>query len=685
MIPYKLMIAAICSVFLSVCSVPMKEDDEAGKTTDDQLPKDNMTYTNTPPLNNAFGIWSGGLSAAEIEKYPFVKGWYAVYRWDKLEPEKDKFDWSYFDNELMLAASHNLDIGFMVWVGPHSPEWLYSNGVPKVITDTKKRLNGFPYYLSEAYKERYYNMMKAVGEHIEKLPDHVRNKILFWMSAEGSTGDITPYKGKPQDAQYEIAEQQWFDYKKDVWKYMYDFGAKTNPRISILINQGNDGRYLDWILANYPKAWLKVGNISHTYQFNGEVEYYNRMQRLVQRTAQDSTVNRMRGEIAMNSDWFYKNESWNMYALLTSSLHFGLDIFNSRAQFINNPNDISTFEFFNFYAGQKNASTSPGAFCVLRDGLDAADTKRFPEDKYGPLINKDRQLAFEELVQKKDVAVKSKNINSDEDDDDTADDESQKMSDIKNDYLSPVRVGKILSEYSTYGAKRGDIKTAVSDDGNFSESTEETKTENPAQNFTKRELKKLNRKELRKKDITHKTDELPPTGTVNKSGKYVTAYQKAREATMVINDIGVNIIPDNYYKFLVQYSPNTTSRGYWRVGPADQPYGRFARGFDARQNMKEMFFALDNNFFTGSSTAKNVSIKIIYLDKGNGSWALHYNNGSKKEAYRITCKNTGRWMTKTADINDAVFTHKLEHGCDVSIQYLSGDNTIFNSIEIIRK
>ena len=36
---------------------------------------------------------------------------------------------------------------------------------------------------------------------------------------------------------------------------------------------------------------------------------------------------------------------------------------------------------------------------------------------------------------------------------------------------------------------------------------------------------------------------------------------------MVINDIGVNILPDNYYRYLIQYSPNTTSRGYWRVEP----------------------------------------------------------------------------------------------------------------------
>ena len=154
---------------------------------------------------------------------------------------------------------------------------------------------------------------------------------------------------------------------------------------------------------------------------------------------------------------------------------------------------------------------------------------------------------------------------------------------------------------------------------------------------------------------------------------------------MVISDIGVNIISDNYYKFLTQYSPNSTSRGYWRVGPDDQPYGRFARGFDAKNNMTEMYFALDKKFFRGSTIEQKVTIRIIYLDKGNGAWSLNYVNANgKKEAYIVNTTNSGRWVTKTINVNDAFFVQKLDHGCDVSIKYLSGDNTIFNSIEILR-
>jgi hypothetical protein len=42
-----------------------------------------------------------------------------------------------------------------------------------------------------------------------------------------------------------------------------------------------------------------------------------------------------------------------MYALLTSALHFGLDVFNAAPKYLQNPTDTAAFNFFNLYAGQK--------------------------------------------------------------------------------------------------------------------------------------------------------------------------------------------------------------------------------------------------------------------------------------------------------------------------------------------
>lgn len=678
MVQNKIFFGVLSMLFMTLCSTPAKNVQSNNNEKQNTTPSDqnasatnnvtgnDIVYGTNRSLNNMWGVWGGGeLSDADMAKYSFFKGWYIVYQWKKLEPQKGKFDWNYFDSQMKFAADNNLSIGFMVWVGPHSPQWLFENGVPLVSTQTKKKKAEFPYYLNKFYKDRYYNMLKEVADHVQKMPPEIRKKVVMWMSAEGSTGDVTPYKGYPNDSKYNINEQQWFDYKKEVWTYMYKMCQSFSPRINLLVNQGNSGQYYEWLTGNLPKVWMKAGNISHTYQFNGEQEYYSRLKKLEDKIAEDSLANRLRGEITVQGKWFNQNESWNMYALLSSALHFGLDIFNTAPKYLQNPADTTTFQFFNFYAGQKVASKSPGAFCVLKDALDAADTKRFPESTYGPVIDPAKMASYTKELQRK-----SKKDYSDEEDDD-GDDEGINASNVKNDNLSAVRVNKILAEFAPYGAKRGDMAD-IDETG-----TEDTEADKPAKT-TNRSGKPISAK---------RQEKLEKIGS-KQSGKggneKGTAYQKKREANMVINDIGVNLIPDNYYRFLTQYSPNTTSRGYWRVGPGDQPYGRFARGFDAKNGMTEMFFTLDKNFFKGSLTAQKVGIKIIYLDKGNGEWSLNYYDGSgKKEAYKVKCGNSGGWITKTVTV-DAVFAQKLEHGCDVSIKYLSGDNTIFNSIEIIR-
>jgi hypothetical protein len=316
---------------------------------------------------------------------------------------------------------------------------------------------------------------------------------------------------------------------------------------------------------------------------------------------------------------------------------------------------------------------------VFRDGLDAADTKRFPESKYGPVIDPASMDAYQKELQRKQQ--KDATTSDDSGDDDSGDDGSDEginASNTKNDFLSQERVNKILDEFSQYGARRGDVNSdssgvASEQDGTGSDDT-----------YTQRNP---NRQGRRNGGGGGGRSLGRGGGKKNQSagGSKSTAYQDKRESNMVINDIGVNLIPDNYYKFLTQYSPSTTSRGYWRVGPSDQPFGRFARAFDAQNNMTEMFFALDKNFFADNNKPQPVGVRIIYLDQGTGTWSLNYYNGNKREAYQVKCGNTGRWITKIVSLDDAYFNQKLEHDCDLSIKYLSGDNTVFNSIEVLRR
>lgn len=65
-------------------------------------------------------------------------------------------------------------------------------------------------------------------------------------------------------------------------------------------------------------------------------------------------------------------------------LTYGVDMLNQRSQTLDVGEQYAyAFEFFNRRAGYKDPTTARYAYVALRDGLDVADTDRFPEAQYG--------------------------------------------------------------------------------------------------------------------------------------------------------------------------------------------------------------------------------------------------------------------------------------------------------------
>ncbi len=574
------------------------------------------------------GTWGHGntISNSIVKSMPFIRGWNFTFQWRNLEPKKGQFNWKLFDDQLTIAANNNLYVGFMVHVGQASPEWIYTeDGVPKVTVEDKKHdIPYYPYYLNAAYKENYLNMLKAVAQHVNSLKPELRNKIVFWMSAEGTTGDVTPYKGVVKDVQYDITEAQWTDFKKDAWKLMYDFGQASNPQLNILINPANNGMYFDYLVKNFPRAWFKAGSLSHTYQFDDEMDYHKRLERIV-KPDNNGMTNRIRGEFEETHKigWFRQSPQQNTFCIAASALHIGLDILNVREGIVKETGGTDyPFRFFNEYAGQRDPATASGAFCVLRDVLDIADTDRFPESEFG------------KLEVEKGKARKSDAKN-------TSMDDGEETRKKKANAVSSERKQNILNAFAQYGAKNGP-----------SPEVEERIYKNDPN------LEPKLRKENLRSDLLDKYN----------------------------YDFGINLIPNNYERFLTQYSPNTTSRGRWRIGPVDQPYGRYARAFDHANGMNEMYFALDKDFFARNNEPHKLQVRLVYFDKGNGQWSFNYHNGKTKvQKLKVRCTNTNRWIVKTIELTDAYTNKKLAHDTDFSLKYVSGDDTIFSMVEVFKK
>ena len=82
-------------------------------------------------------------------------------------------------------------------------------------------------------------------------------------------------------------------------------------------------------------------------------------------------------------------------------------------------------------------------------------------------------------------------------------------------------------------------------------------------------------------------------GAAQEDPRTATLNPMASRSPKAMNDVGWRIWAGNYGTGRMrQLSPNASSIGRWRVGPKDQPYGRFARSFAATEGKTAMGFAL---------------------------------------------------------------------------------------------
>lgn len=156
------------------------------------------------------------------------------------------------------------------------------------------------------------------------------------------------------------------------------------------------------------------------------------------------------------------------------------------------------------------------------------------------------------------------------------------------------------------------------------------------------------------------------------------------------NDVGREIWPDNYSRFLYQIDADATSIPLWRIGgpitPTSSIYSRFARGFEHASEKDAMYFKLENGFSKGNEP-KVMTITVVWYDKDAGSsWNLDYDAGagSMKRAVTVTGKGDNQWHHEEITLKDAVFQHGGDKGSDLALVNADGQDDIFSLIEVHR-
>ena len=331
----------------------------------------------------------GQISQAEC---PELRSVPLILKWDSLEPASGRYAFAEeLGRPLQAAQEGGLYITLMIWVGPAAPEWIYQNGVPRVITNRSVNALGqktdgqkeYPYYLHPEYKKRFMGLIDAFGKYVSALPPALRARIVFVQCAEGSTGDGQPYKGKPLDQKYAISDEVWNDFRLEAWKRYRD----AVPGIPILVNSdANGGLETQWLLENMDVIALKQGMFSHGFQVSDNGERLAKFQALEAAAKQRGKLVLTRGEMdgeLFEMGWSKRNIPQALYWSGIFATHCRLDIWNVPYQALKDRANWPAGAFFNKYAGHKDPATAPAAFCALRDGLDASDFNRFPAAEFG--------------------------------------------------------------------------------------------------------------------------------------------------------------------------------------------------------------------------------------------------------------------------------------------------------------
>jgi len=147
------------------------------------------------------------------------------------------------------------------------------------------------------------------------------------------------------------------------------------------------------------------------------------------------------------------------------------------------------------------------------------------------------------------------------------------------------------------------------------------------------------------------------------------------------NDVGWDVLPGNYGRFLTQIDPEATSIGWWHKGPKASIYSRFARGFDVAAGKSAMYFRLADGFCSADMPSK-LLLRIVYLDEGTSSWTLSYDaTNGMQQAMSVTNSDSGEWRKETVVVPDAAMRQRGPQGADLVLASRDGD-TVFHLIEV---
>jgi len=549
----------------------------------------------------AYGVWDRG-SSFSLTDCPFLKGLSFNADWEEIEPEPGVFDWSGLDYAVEKASQNGKYMYIAINPGPDAPQWIYDQGVPKVLTDDEQHLGKwkhYPYYFAPAFKPLFFRMVRSLAEQLDRLPAEQRRRVAFIQVKTGCTGDECPYKGLALDPQYEIPirSPEWRAFRLETFAlFVALFQADPERRIELLFNSiggtaSSDEGYEEewaWVTEHVSGGFgIKNGALSRGHHLSGERALYDEWIDFLVDPKGLLLFRRSEMDQTWRQPWYQLNLPLNFYWGAVNAVHGGQSVWDISASALRIAEEegcLPAFHFFNKYAGQIYPASATDAFCALHKGLDAADTAAYPEAVYG--------------------TAERRNVE---------------------------RMLKICRSFARYGAR------------------------------------------------------------VDDEDALLVGQVRQRSSQRGFNDVGWEIWPDNYTRFLYQIDADETSIARWRIGgeitPQSPIYARFARGFEHASGKDGLYFRLHDDFFSGREP-KSVTVSVVWYDQHQGStWKLVYDAGEAemRTACAVTGRGDGQWRSESVRLTDAVMDRGGFRGSDLALINTDDKDDLFSIVEIHRQ
>lgn len=344
---------------------------------------------------NSYGVWDrdGGHS---VDQYPYTRGQSCDLSWGAVNAARNSFNWSALDSLLQTADDQNQM--FAVKVSPidasapgrSMPTWMFSAGVPSIICPTYR----YGYYLDTEFKIYFEEMVRAFGKHVrEDLPPRLQRRIAFVRVDTGCTGDEKPYENKDVPSvseQYQIATQQWQEFRLWAFEvYRQAFQTLSGPIIPLLFQAVEPPQYQvewNWVSSNIMGG---VG-IKHGGQLRGHHYAESESNVVIWKPLAVDSEFKLFSRNEMDQTWRYSyfqlNVRLGMFWAAVEQLNVGMSIWDWSGTCLESAatNDFEfAATFFNTWAAELVPATARGGFCFFHEGLDSADTTKFPTATYG--------------------------------------------------------------------------------------------------------------------------------------------------------------------------------------------------------------------------------------------------------------------------------------------------------------